>query len=377
LLAFFVVLAHTRAVKYYRVVTDKDNSPPQPENAPHFQPVTITKERKTVRTKILIADDSVVSRRLLRGMLNDRGYSVTEVQDGVAALQELQKSDAPKLAILDWMMPGLNGTEVVQQLRMAGCESYTYVLLLTAQTEKSDIVAGLDSGADDYLTKPFDAPELRARLRVGEQIVHLQERLRCALAASEFRASHDALTGVYNRGTIVGLLEREAGRCLREGKTLGAIFADVDRFKSINDAYGSGAGDQVLLEVAGRMQSALRSYDFLGRYGGEEFLIVLPDCGDKDVQHIAERLRQAVSRSPARAGNMSVAVTLSFGATTTNVSENTGALLHRADLALYDAKEAGGNIVKFEPEQGFRLAVPTPLLLQPPSEILGSNVVIE
>jgi two-component system cell cycle response regulator len=314
-------------------------------------------------TKVLIAEDGAVSRRLLKTMLDEWGYTVLEVQDGVAALQELQKIQAPKLAILDWMMPGLDGPEVVQQLRTARTASYTYVLLLTAKTDKSDILAGLDSGADDYLTKPFDAHELRARLRVGERILQLQERLESALAASEFRASHDPLTGLYNRGTIVSLLEREANRCLREGITMGAILADVDRFKSINDSYGHGAGDEVLLEVAGRMQSSLRSYDFLGRYGGEEFLIALPGCGFTDTQEIAERLRQSVAGRPLEVGNISIKVTLSFGATVVNVAENIGALLQRADMALYDAKRSGRNMVKFQPDPKLRLTRPTQLLL--------------
>ncbi len=296
--------------------------------------------------KILIAEDGAVSRCLLRKTLDEWGYSVTEVQDGTAALQELQKQDAPKLAILDWVMPGLNGTEVVEQLRKENPTPYIYVLLLTAKTDKSDVLAGLESGADDYLTKPFDSRELRARLRVGERIIHLEERLQCALSASEFRASHDALTGLYNRGTILSLLEREAARCLREELELGIILADVDHFKSINDTHGHATGDQVLLEVAGRMQSTLRSYDFLGRYGGEEFLIVLPACSLEETHDIAERLRQSVGGMPVCMGDIKMDVTISLGTTMAGLPENIAALLQRADVALYDAKQGGRNVVK-------------------------------
>ncbi|HLJ30483.1 MAG TPA: diguanylate cyclase [Candidatus Angelobacter sp.] len=300
-------------------------------------------------TKILIAEDGAVSRRLLRRLLDDWGYQVTEVKDGMAALSELQSEDAPSLAILDWMMPGLNGPEVVQRLRNAKPDSYTYVLLLTGKTHKSDILLGLNSGADDYLTKPFDPQELQARLRVGERIIDLQKRLVCALSAAEFRASHDALTGLYNRGTIMSLLEREAARCEREGVALGAILADVDHFKAINDTYGHNTGDEVLHEIAARMRSSLRSYDFLGRYGGEEFLIIAPGCEAKDTLEIAERLRQSVANHPLRIVDVNIKVTVSLGASIASPQENVSALLKRADLALYSAKEDGRNTFKFRP----------------------------
>jgi two-component system, cell cycle response regulator len=298
---------------------------------------------------ILIADDDAVSRRLLRKLLDQWGYIVTEVTDGRAALKALVKPLAPKLAILDWMMPGLDGPEVVQQLRQARLSSYTYVLLLTAKTGKSDTLAGLDAGADDYLTKPCDAQELRARLRVGERILELQGSLENALAASEFRASHDGLTGLYNRPTIMAFLQREINRSVREGKTTGVILADVDHFKSVNDTYGHAAGDQVLLEIAGRMHGTLRSYDFLGRYGGEEFLIVAPGCGPVETQEVAERLRQAVARVPICAEGIRLKSTISLGAGVADSSAIIGPLLQHIDSALYEAKREGRNRVAFAP----------------------------
>lgn len=299
--------------------------------------------------KILIADDSDFSRRWLRHLLDKWDYSVTEVADGTAALRELQAADAPKLAILDWMMPGLDGPEVVQWLRRTKRNSYTYVLLLTAKTEKSDVLVGLESGADDCLSKPFDVQELQVRLRVGERIIDLQDRLSDALSASEFRATHDAMTGLYNRQTILNELQREMARTAREHRSVGAILADVDHFKAINDTYGHSAGDEVLLDVAGRMKSALRTYDSLGRYGGEEFLIVTPNCGPDETQEIAERLRQAVAKNSICLGDASIQVTISLGATVAEADEGTRALLKRADLALYEAKNEGRNRVRFSP----------------------------
>jgi two-component system cell cycle response regulator len=296
-------------------------------------------------TKILIADDSSVSRRLLSRLLEQWKYEIIEVEDGIAALKALQVANAPRLAIIDWVMPGLNGPEVVKELRATQHEMYTYVLLLTAKGEKSDLLCGLDAGVDDYLTKPFDMNELRARLRVGERIISLQERLLRALSASEFRASHDALTGLYNRGAIIRMLQREAARCSREAAPLGVILVDVDHFKHINDKYGHCIGDEVLLEVAGRMRATVRSYDFLGRYGGEEFLIVAPGCGTQATENLAERVRRAVADHPVCIGQLEVPVTISLGATLAQGVDDSTRFLQQADAALYRAKNNGRNNV--------------------------------
>ncbi|HEY6351456.1 MAG TPA: diguanylate cyclase [Candidatus Angelobacter sp.] len=319
--------------------------------------------------KVLVAEDETVSRRLLASILERSGYSVTQTMDGAAALKELQHSgDPPKLAILDWMMPGLNGPGVIQELRKANNDSYTYVLLLTAKNEKSDVLAGLAAGADDYLSKPFDAGELLARVRVGERILDLQGRLEYALAASKFRAAHDALTGLYNRGTIMDLLQREAARCTRETSSLGVVLADVDYFKRINDTFGHDVGDHVLLEIAGRMHSSLRSYDLLGRYGGEEFLVVAPGCGFRDVHEIGERLRQSVAGKLMSIGKKNLNVTISLGSSVTTRAGNIALLLKSADLALYDAKAAGRNIFKFRPTPADTdVRVPLALVPSPPS----------
>jgi len=229
-------------------------------------------------SRVLIADDDRISCKLLGSLLTKWGYQVEIVYNGVDAQRELLKPDAPRLAILDWMMPGLDGTQVIKAVRAIHREFYTYVLLLTSKGQKEDILEGLDAGADDYLKKPFDAQELRARLRVGSRILDLERRLVCALETAEYRATHDFLSGIYNRAAILELLKREASRCERASQQLSVLMVDVDHFKVINDTYGHLVGDQVIKQLALRMASALRPYDLVGRFGGEEFLVLVPNC---------------------------------------------------------------------------------------------------
>lgn len=283
-------------------------------------------------------------RLLLEQLLCGWGYDVTVVVDGLAAVRELVKPDAPKVAILDWMMPGLDGPDVIRRVRDLKPDSDIYMLLLTGKTGNGDIASGRDSGADDVLTKPIDPQELQARLRVGERIASLESNLAHALKVSEFRADHDALTGLYNRRTILALLEREKSRSAREDSALGVMIADIDSFKDINDAHGNTVGDRVLLEVAGRMKSSLRGYDLLGRYGGEEFLMVAPGCKPQHALAISERLRRAVAKSPIRVGDVILNVTISLGSTTISSTEAISDCLKRADQALL---ESGRNTCRF------------------------------
>src|SRR5438477_2580900 len=230
--------------------------------------------------KILIADDDKLSRRLLQNTLEKSGYEVLAVEDGAAAGQILSQPDAPRLALLDWMMPGLNGVDVVRAVRLQSDAPYVHMILLTSRQSKEDIIAGLESGADDYLTKPFNPEELRARLRTGERILHLEDSLVKAREEMRFKATHDALTCLWNRGMILDLLQREITRVRREGKdgAVTIVLGDVDHFKKVNDSYGHGVGDEVLREVGCRLTDSVRSYDSVSRYGGEEFLIVLSGC---------------------------------------------------------------------------------------------------
>ncbi len=198
----------------------------------------------------------------------------------------------------------------------------------------------MEAGADDYLSKPFDAQELKVRLRAGKRIVDLEEALRV-------QATHDALTGAWNHGAIIDILQRELSRAEREGISTSAVLVDLDDFKRVNDTYGHLTGDAVLRETAQRMTRVLRRYDVLGRYGGEEFLVVLPGCEAPDAQALAERLRQCIACGPAATSMGKVSFTISLGVTTTGKGETMGvaAILQRADEALYRAKREGRNRV--------------------------------
>jgi two-component system, cell cycle response regulator len=293
--------------------------------------------------KILIADDEPVSRRLLQGMLQKWGYEVIVAVDGDAAWEQLKLPDAPRMALLDWMMPGQNGVDICRSLRQQRPEPYTYILLLTAKDAKESVVEGLESGADDYLTKPFNPQELKARIRVGLRLLELEDNLVRARETMRYKATHDTLTGVWNRGAILDTLEREVWRSRREGISLGVMILDLDHFKSVNDTYGHLTGDAVLKEVTKRMQSDVRPYDGVGRYGGEEFLVLLPGCDCEVTKATAERLRKVISTSPIETATGSLKITISIGAVATaDWPQNTPSqILQMVDSALYRAKEEG------------------------------------
>jgi len=296
--------------------------------------------------RILIAEDNPVSRHLLEAFLVKWDYEVIVTANGADAWRELQRDRTLRLAILDWMMPGMSGVEVCREVRKCPPEPYVYVLLLTAKDQKYDVLEGLEAGADDYLTKPFDPYELRARLRAGRRILELQEQLILAREQLRAEAAHDSLTGLWNRAAILEILHRELARSEREKTPVAAIVADLDHFKKINDTYGHLAGDAVLREVTRRIAGSMRPYDAVGRYGGEEFLIVAPGCDPATAFKVAERLRDCVSRQPVDIFDGAFPVTLSAGVAASCEAKEAEELVRMADAALYRAKTGGRNRVE-------------------------------
>lgn len=313
-----------------------------------------SEQASSLQDTVLIAEDDPIFRRVLESWLQKWNYRVTALENGLDAWSVLQQKGAPQMVILDWMMPGLDGIELCRRIRSHEAGPYKYVLLLTAKGIKEDVVAGLEAGADDYLTKPFDVNELRARVRAGKRILELQDALLRVQTELQFQSAHDHLTGLWNRGAITGLLQRETQRSARIGQPLGIMMVDLDHFKPINDSYGHQTGDAVLREVARRMVASVRNYDYVGRYGGEEFLIVLAECTASDLVITAERMRACVSGKPVETDSGPIAVTVSIGLM---AGQPTGAglltgedLLRAADTALYRAKTNGRNRVECAPE---------------------------
>ena len=299
--------------------------------------------------KILIADDSIVSRHLLDATLRKWGYEVVLASDGNEAWEILQGKHAPPLAILDWMMPEMTGVEVCHRVRQQAREPYTYILLLTSKNLKEDLIEGMEAGADDYITKPFDQHELKVRLRAGTRVVDLQQQLLAAREKLREQATKDSLTGLWNRSSIVEQLQRELSRSQRELLPVGLVMVDLDHFKSMNDTHGHFAGDAVLREAARRMQDSTRMYDSIGRYGGEEFLILLPNCDEESTQRQAERMRCHLAQAPVGEFEHSFTLTASFGATCASAGypASVEGLIRRADEAMYLAKKHGRNRVEY------------------------------
>lgn len=295
--------------------------------------------------RILIADDDATSRLVLTGVLKKHGYEVVVTVDGTEAWEAMQRPDAPKLAILDWMMPGLSGVDVCRRVRGLTSDEPPYLILLTSMGEKSDIVAGLEAGADEYLAKPFDAGELRARVDVGRRMTELQARLHEANDALAHEAMHDPLTGALNRRAFAEVLSSAMSEERRHRQGLALGICDVDEFKKINDGYGHQVGDEVLCELVRVITSNLREYDVLSRQGGDEFVVLAAHTGNADVGTLFERARAAVADNPipTRAGELSI--TVSFGVRVWTDGETADGLLAAADAALYRAKSAGRNRV--------------------------------
>ncbi len=297
--------------------------------------------------KVLVADDSGLYRTTLRRLLASWGYEAVIAANGYEAQTILDSDDAPRLAILDCFMPGLGGHELCELIR-ARKQGYVYTILLSVADQQSDVLKGFELGADDYLCKPFEELELRARLRVGARIVRIQEELVETRESLKFVASHDPLLRLWNRRAILDLLSTELSRAKRLQTSLCVFFADLDSFKRVNDSYGHLVGDDVLRSAAEKMSRAVREYDHVGRYGGEEFLVVLPHCDLEAAREVAERVRQHIGDEPIVIAPIQVHITASIGVAQWRASQDFRELIHRADTAMYRAKQSGRNRVEVD-----------------------------
>ena len=299
---------------------------------------------------ILIAEDDPVNRRLLRKTLQNWGHHVVEARDGLQAWTAFQQGGF-RMVITDWMMPGLSGPELCRRIRLNETRDdiQSYIILLTARGSIQDLAAGFEAGVDDFISKPFEPDELRARLNAGKRIVGLQEELVAARHKMEQLALTDGLTGLLNRRALMDALRRDEDRMRRAQEPIAVVMTDVDHFKRFNDRYGHQTGDQVLCLVADCLQASVRTGDQVGRWGGEEFLLILPGADVLQASEVAERCRELIANQVLEdPEHGEIRVSSSFGVASTEGAdrEDIMSLVQQADQALYWAKEAGRNCVK-------------------------------
>jgi len=308
----------------------------------------------TAPLRVLVADDDPTSLHLLVRLLPTWGYEVLTARNGDEAWAILQEPGPPTLAVLDWNMPGLEGPEICRRLRAQAREPYVYVVLLTAQHQRQALAEAMQAGADDFVSKPFDRTELQARLWAGRRIVDMQAELARTREVLRNQALRDPLIGIWNRRAMLEGLDRELSRARRGGLAIAVALLDLDHFKRVNDTYGHATGDLVLKAAATHVTEAVRPYDLVGRYGGEEFLIILPGCEAADAHRTLERVRARVAGEPVVTPGGELSISCSIGAAYARLDlefapklleQLSHELLRRADEALYSAKRGGRNRV--------------------------------
>ena len=297
--------------------------------------------------RVLVAEDDLTSRMILSAILRKWGYEVEEAVDGQEALKLLQQQNPPRIALLDWSMPGLSGVDVCSKLREDSVNDSIYIIILTAKSEKKNVVDGLNAGANDYIKKPYDNDELKARINVGRRMIEIQTELEKAKNALIHEAMHDGLTGLYNRKAILELLKKEFSHAKRFGGMVRVAMCDLDHFKRINDKYGHQTGDEILIGFADLIKNNLREYDLAGRYGGEEFIIIVPAFENGKEKMDFKRICRLVSETKIDTRSGPVSVTVSIGVSESDGNRSIDEILTEADDALYRAKGLGRNCVCF------------------------------
>ncbi|MGE5454463.1 MAG: diguanylate cyclase [Methylocystaceae bacterium] len=286
--------------------------------------------------QVIIADDDRLSRRILEDRCREWGFEVLTAKDGNEAWELYLENDAPRIFLLDWIMPGINGVDLCEKMRKAPQNSYSYIVILTSLNDPSHVIRGLEAGADDYITKPFNDSELRCRLNIGKRILELEDNILRM-------ANLDYLTGLYNRRYFFQRMESELSRGQREKHPLGLLLLDIDDFKVVNDTHGHATGDHVLAQLARILRQCCRDYDLVGRFGGEEFIICLPGTNQEETAIIAERIRRQVAEQAFKnCTDAAFSITVSIGYLSTQFGERQE-LIIAVDEALYTAKRAGKN----------------------------------
>jgi len=311
--------------------------------------------------RALIADSDPERLRQLEAWLSRWAHDVVPARNGVEAWSRLSAEKEPVLAILAWRMEGMSGTDVCRKLRLQPDLPSAYVLLLAESRGAEDLLEGLNAGADDFLFAPLEAAEVKARVRTGARIVEVEQALKASQAALRVQSTRDGVTGSWNHAAILEMLQKERERARRKSGSVGVVLADLDAFRKVNEELGHAVGDEVLREAARRISSSIRPYDAVGRYGGEEFLIVLPGSDGLGALTAAERIREAFSRRPILTSAGPVPQTLSLGAAAEGGDEtgDSSTLLRAADAALKRAQTGGRNRAALADDSGIAIdAVP-------------------
>jgi diguanylate cyclase (GGDEF)-like protein len=311
--------------------------------------------------RVLIAEDDTATRLLLQQWVREFGFDPVLAVDGEEAWGLLRQGDAPRLLVVDWQMPRLDGVNLIRRIRFAANQScYPFILMTSSRSDPESVIEVLEAGADQFLAKPFEKMQLRARLAVGARIVAMQEKLMQKNDALRVQAAKDPLTGLLNRAEFLDLFKKELSRAGRAKQQTGLMILDVDHFKGVNDSHGHLVGDMVLQEIAQRLYRGVRSYDFVGRYGGEEFFIFLSNCGRSALWNRAEQIRESICAEPIQVGDLDIQVSVSIGAAVARPGERSSLeVLAAADSALYKAKRTGRNRTVYCSEAEISLALDT------------------